>query len=149
MISREIREAESGADMFVKDIESNELEFRKRREEARWKREQEAAAREEERTRARRERRRVEEERLQRERAELKRQEEEEARCLLELKRKEEQAQSEFKSALRIQAHVRGRRSRAGIHTASPVMSANLHTTSLMSSRSVPSVLLSEPKLLT
>jgi len=119
MIARGIQDAESGASKIEKDIvptrlggeDEEELRYRERQ---RLKRDQEASQREKERDHARQKRRREQEDRDRRQAEEMDREEREELSHREARTHAEAQCRREFKSAVRIQARVRGRRQRAG-----------------------------------
>lgn len=117
MIARGIQDAETGAVKLEKDIPplcAEDEEERRYKERQRQHREQEAEKREKEREQARQKRRREQEELERRQAGELER-EEHEALSLGESRAKAEaQCRKELAAASRIQAHVRGNRSRAG-----------------------------------
>jgi len=116
MIARGIQEAETGAvklesDMPVLIEDEEERRFRERQ---RQRRQQEASQREKEREQARQKRRREQEERERRQAEELEREEREELSLRAAREQAEAQCRKELAAAMRIQAHVRGRRARAG-----------------------------------
>eukprot|EP00927_Polykrikos_kofoidii_P012290 TRINITY_DN15294_c0_g1_i1.p1 TRINITY_DN15294_c0_g1~~TRINITY_DN15294_c0_g1_i1.p1 ORF type:complete len:355 (-),score=78.48 TRINITY_DN15294_c0_g1_i1:227-1291(-) len=115
MIARGIQEAESGASKFeVDDCLEDEQELRRHLEEQRKRREEEAAARQREREMQRQKRRQQDEEQMRRRAEELDQQDKEELLQREAAQRQEEQRRREVKAAVRIQARIRGRRSRAG-----------------------------------
>jgi hypothetical protein len=133
MIARGIQDAEKGASKLEADIpkvlSDADEEERRYKERQRQHREQEAAQREKERERARLKRRREEEERQRRQAEELEREEQE----VLWQREKEAQIKAqcskEMAAAMRIQARVRGRRSRVGLPSLTPTgLRAVLHT---------------------
>jgi hypothetical protein len=132
MIARGIQDSEKGATKMEADvpkISDNDDEERRFRERQRQRREQEAAQREKERERARQKRRREDEERQRRQAEELAREEREAVQFNEERAASDIQCRKELAAAMRIQAHVRGRRCRAGLASfSSPVVRAVLHT---------------------
>jgi hypothetical protein len=118
MIARGIQDAEVGAEALEKDVPpprgGDDEEERRFRERQRQRREQEAAQREKERELARQKRRREQEERERRQAEELERDEREDLDLKEARVQAEAQCRRELAAAMRIQAHVRGRRSRAG-----------------------------------
>lgn len=132
MIARGIQETETGANKLEADIpRTSDLddEERRFRERQRQHREQEAAQREKERERARQKRRKEEEERQRRQAEELDREEREVLRLREEAARNKAQCSKEMAAAIYIQAHVRGRRSRAGHPSSTPSgIRAMIHT---------------------
>lgn len=123
MISREIKQSEASATMLEADVpldSGDDAELRRHREAVKQRRAAEAEAREKERDKARRARRKADEDR-QRQMEEQMRREEDEQRQLKEAELRNEQlCHQEFDAATRIQAHVRGTRSRRGSGTESP-----------------------------
>lgn len=119
MIARGIQDAETGAVELEADIPAasffNEDEEERRfKERQRQRREQEAMQREKEREQARQKRRREQEERERRQAEELEREEQEETSLKEARAQSEAQCRKELAAAVRIQARIRGRRSRAG-----------------------------------
>lgn len=131
MIARGIQDAETGAVKLESDIPTlhgEDDEERRFRERQRQRREQEAAQREREREVARQRRRREQEERERRQAEELEREEREELSLRENRAQAEEQCRRELAAAVQIQAHVRGRRSRAGKpHATGCVLKPVLH----------------------
>jgi len=130
MIARGIQDAESGASKLegtIPPVSEDDAEFRRHRELVKRRQEEELAARQKERE-MQRERRRKEEELRQRRQAEqLEREEQEEKQAAEEKRACEVQCRRELAAAVRIQAHSRGRRSRAGVPITSPAVKAQLH----------------------
>merc|ERR1712187_712956 len=129
MIAKSIQESETDAALIEKDkFTADDPELRRRVLEQRRKREEDAAMREREREVARQRRRREDLERKHQQEKELERQEEEEAREQKEKKNAEAQCRRELAAASRIQANVRGWRSRNGKLAMHPAAVAKLHT---------------------
>lgn len=130
MIAKGIQEAEVGASKFGASIleVDDDLEWRHIRQERRRRHEEELASRQREKEVARERRRREEEQRRRRETEATEREEEEARRKKEREKLLREQCERELRAAARIQARVRGRRSRGGHHLASPVIAATLHS---------------------
>lgn len=130
MIARGIREGETGNAHLEKDValDANDAELRRHREEVKRRREADAAAREKEKEAARERRRREDEQRRRRQTEELEQEELQVQRQREEHKAVEARCRRELQAAISIQALVRGRKSRAGVPIASPVVRAYLHT---------------------
>lgn len=117
MIARGIQDAETGAVKLEKEIpplHGDDEEERRFRERLRQRRDSENAQREKERELARQKRRREQEERERRQAEEMEREEREELSLREARAQAEEQCRRELAAAVRIQARVRGHRSRAG-----------------------------------
>lgn len=119
MIARGIQDAETGAVKLEKDIPPVPLggtdeEEQRYRARLRLKREQEDAQRESDREKAKQKRRKEQQERERRQAEELEQEEREEVSFREQRAQAEIQCRREFAAAGRIQAHVRGRRSRSG-----------------------------------
>lgn len=129
MISRGIQDSETGAVTLEKHIpiQNDDEEERRFKERQRQKREQEAAQREKEREMARQKRRREQEELQRRQAAELQREEQEELSFREARKQTDVQCRRELAAAVRIQARVRGCRSRAGKPSLAPRLRPVLH----------------------
>merc|ERR1712232_816531 len=131
MITKGIKDAESGASQLEATItEDNGKELQQHREQLRRRREEEAAARQREKELAREKRRREDEERRKRQAEEL------EAEFRMEQQQREERqsveavCRREHNAAVRIQASMRGRRSRAGhCYTGVQMPRVVVHTT--------------------
>mmetsp|Transcript_6228 Transcript_6228/g.10378 ORF Transcript_6228/g.10378 Transcript_6228/m.10378 type:complete len:355 (+) Transcript_6228:75-1139(+) len=142
MIAQEIKESESSASALESHPSAApglEEELRRRTEENRRRREAEAEEREHQRQQARLERQRAEE-RRQREQAEQMAREEQEEVIQRKQndakKQEEEQCLREYAAIVRIQAHIRGYRSRKGRHVptpALPLQGLGPHTHSVLS----------------
>jgi hypothetical protein len=117
MIARGIQDNESGAvklESDIKQLGGEDEEERRFRERLRQRREQEAAQREKEREMTRQQRRRENDERVRRQAEEIDREFREEQELRESRVLAEEQCRKELAAASRIQARVRGCRSRAG-----------------------------------
>lgn len=124
MIAKGIKDAETGQSQLESDLmdSTDQEELRRHREQLRRKQEEEARARQQEKDRAREQRRREDEERRLRMQQELDREEQEELQRREERQAIEKQCSLEHYASVRIQAHVRGRRSRAGKPLVSPAL---------------------------
>ena len=128
MIARGIQDAEKGASQLECKLADDEAGIRRHREELRRRREEELASRQKEREAARQKRRQQDEERRRRQTLELEREEAEALERKHERDAIEQQCLLEFRAASRIQATVRGQRSRAGKPVASPCVVPRAHT---------------------
>merc|ERR1740121_3229746 len=135
MIARGIQDAEVGARGLEADITlTNDVaDLQRHREALRRRREEEAQAKQRDKEAAREKRRREDEARRRRLEEELEREEQQERQAKDAMAAKEAECRREFKAAMRIQANVRGRRSRAGKHTAPLAKRAELHVEPLVS----------------
>lgn len=135
LIARGIQDAEVGSRTLEADIrDSNEdADLQRHREALRRRREEEAQAKQREKEAAREKRRREDEARRRRMEEELEREERQERQAKGAIAEKEAECRREFKAAVRIQARVRGRRSRAGKPTALLAKRAEMHTEPWMS----------------
>lgn len=127
-ISREIEKAEGGAAHFDATVLDDDIELRRHKDETRQRREQEDAAKRSERAKVRQARRLAEEARQRQEEHDLRRKHEEHQWRKTRREQQKQQCRCEAAAAARIQAWVRGRRSRIGIHTHSPVVHASVHS---------------------
>lgn len=125
IIAQEIKNGEGSAAIFEEPapLSDKDEELIRRREEMQNRREIEAQDREEARKKARLERQRAEELRRRQQAEELDREEQEQIMQREARKREEEQCYREHKAAAKIQAHVRGKRSRKGMHVQTPALS--------------------------
>jgi hypothetical protein len=129
MIVKGIFEAEQGfkgveADLALND---NDEDLLRHREMLRRRREEDTASRQREKEAAREMRRREDEARRKRQEEELEREEAEESRAREAKQATETLCRRQLQAAARIQAHLRGRRSRKGKHITSPMVVAKLH----------------------
>eukprot|EP00928_Gymnodinium_smaydae_P044615 TRINITY_DN29758_c0_g1_i1.p1 TRINITY_DN29758_c0_g1~~TRINITY_DN29758_c0_g1_i1.p1 ORF type:complete len:429 (+),score=95.19 TRINITY_DN29758_c0_g1_i1:68-1288(+) len=132
MIAQGIKQAEADAskiDAPAPILADNDSELESRRAAVRRRREEENAARQREKDQARERRQREDAERRRRQAEELEREEQEILKAREAQKCAAAQCQREMAAASRIQALVRGRRSRAGFPIASPTVVAQLHGT--------------------
>lgn len=129
LIAKGIQEAEIGATTLEADIKESkdDTELRRHRELLRQRREEDLAARQREKELAREKRRREDEARRKKLEAEMEQEEEQERRQKEDLKNVEASCRRQFTAVVRIQALFRGRRSRAGKHIASPVVTGKMH----------------------
>lgn len=134
MIARGIQDSETGASKLEAALSDDEAELKRHREQMRKRREEEAAARQKEKEAARQKRRREEEERRRRQMELLEEEEVREQRAREQRKGTEQQCRREFAAAACIQAHFRGKRSRAGTPVEAPAVVAKLHSEPWVSS---------------
>lgn len=133
MIARGIHDSEASAQGMRTDIDGvgGDADYQRQREKLLRRREEEAVTRQRERDAAKQKRRQEEEARRRKMMDEMEREERETQRARQEKEasaRHEAACRRELKAATRIQAHVRGRRSRAGKPTTSPTTCAVLHS---------------------
>ncbi|CAK0809914.1 unnamed protein product [Prorocentrum cordatum] len=131
MIARGIREAETGASRLEAEVSlvADAAAEQRHREELRRQHEADLEAKSREREAARARRRAQEEERSRRQKEELDRWEREQVREREEAAAREAQCRREHAACSRIQARVRGRRSRAGKSVSSVAVRPVPHTT--------------------
>jgi len=145
MIAQGIQDSETGASKLEAVLSDDDADLKRHRELMRKRREQEAAAREKEREAARQRRRREEEEQQRRQKAALEQQQGEEERKRQHREELDHQCRCELAAAIRIQAHWRGRRSRAGTPVEAPAVLAKLHSHPWYSSSSSSTPMAKEP----
>lgn len=135
LIAKGIVEAESGASRMEASLNSpdeNDEDLRRHRDAMRRRREEAAEASKREREQARLRRQKEWEEQQRRCHLEIEREEQEVFRQRNLQKAREAQCVKEMRAATKIQAHIRGRKSRSGQQLRLPVSRAILHTTPVM-----------------
>lgn len=130
MIAKGIQDAETGATKLEADIRASDDEgdLQRHKELQRRKRDEDMAAKQREKDAAKEKRRREDELRRKKLQEEMDREEDEERRQREGNEAIEAQCMRQFRAVVRIQALIRGRRSRAGNHILSPVVVAMRHS---------------------
>lgn len=130
MIEKGIKDAEKGNSQMEADIRAtnDDSDLQRHKEALRRRREEETQARQHEKDIARERRRKEDEARRRKLEEQMEREEEQERWEQDEKAAKEALCLRQFRAVVRIQAHIRGRRSRAGKHIISPAVRPVRHT---------------------